>query len=372
MAEQNVELTADASEEIEDSQSTLTESAGEVGLENTCENCSQPTALDSWCQSCGYYPAIGTCVDLAEWEQGSGEGEFFEAEEELTPLWLGIPIWAWQLSGGLLVIVIFTLLGKFLTPLGNVTQTKWAIWQSLVGFFTFLAVHVRFAISALSHDKELGLVDVVASPLKIWIEAIADFNKTFRMIAVGIGGLTATLMAHAVLGIPYSEMISLDPAPKKKITSPLAAAAKMAGGDSGRQMTLEEAMEELAEGAGANALAAENEEDTDKAEEEGRIVHEIDCLAVGYMPTSSQPPGVRSLVIAVQTNRQWRVVGVVAVESAMQDELIPVLEALRTTKPIVECSHPAVWLKPKLRCRVEVEFAEGDSNPRSMKLLQLL
>lgn len=133
---------------------------------------------------------------------------------------------------------------------------------------------------------------------------MTNFEKTFRMIAIGTSGVTALVLAHAVLGIPYSQMINLDPPPKKKKTSVLAAAAKMAPGGNGRQMTLEEAMEELADDAGANALAEQEEEPADDSEEEGLIVRELDCLAVGFMPTASSPPKVRSLVVAVQMNRQ--------------------------------------------------------------------
>lgn len=347
-------------------------------VEFPCAECGQDMGEQaSFCRHCGYYPKIGTCVDVADWETDFENGEYVGAEPEQLPAWRSIPEWSWQLAAGLVVVVAISVAGSILTPEGSPVRTSWALGQTGLGLLVFLAAHLRVGIRALSEDRDLGLLDLATSPFRIWIGAAMDYPRSFRWVVVGLGGFVAIVMAHAVLGIPYSELINLDAKPvvKEERKSPVAAMAKMGGGGS-KDMTLEEAMEEFAgdSGAGALAEAAENPLQEEEDEEKEVRTRELNAIVVGCIPASPDDPSITGIVAAVKMNGKWASVGVVSdgvtpeVGAALQSHV----QRLRTAKPFVRCRETATWLKPRVRCRIEVKYSEGDDEPQHIRLLNLL
>lgn len=344
-----------------------------------CQECDQKMgASDSFCRHCGFYPTLGRCVDVADWEQHFDNGEYIGPEEEEIPIWKAIPPWSWTLAGGLAVLVAISVAGSLLTPERSVPRTQWALGQTGIGLFVFLAVHFRLGVAALSRDKDLGILDLFTSPFRIWIEAIMDYPKSFRIVSIGGAGFVAVVLAHGILGVPYGDLINLDAKPvvKKKRKSPVAAMAKAAGGG-GRNMTMEEALEEFAGNAGANDLAAAagGPLEEDPAEEEKEVkTRELNCIVVGCLPTSPDNSTIRGIVVAVKMNGTWRSVGAVSngLTPEVRDQLQTYTDTIRAAGPFVRCNHQAIWLKPRVRCLIEVSYTEEDDEPSDMKLLRLL
>ena len=253
----------------------------------------------------------------------------------------------------------------------------WTFGQVLCGLGAFLCAHACAAVKALKRDTRLGPIDVVTSPGQIWIEILSDFPETFRNVAIGTGGIWTILMAHLVLGVPYSALINLDAAPpkKKKMLSPaaVASALKTSGG---QDLTLEEAMQQFgdqAAGGLADGAGTGSDTQTEPKPDEQLITRELNCVIIGYS-SNGETGEITSLIVAAK-RRSWRVLG--RVRSGLTTDLQGRLRganiaSLRRATPIVKTDLKATWVEPRLRCRVQVEFLEAENAVKNLVLLRVL
>jgi hypothetical protein len=344
-----------------------------------CPHCkAAPYSRSTWCKHCGYYALIDKCVEIADWEKNCQQGQCPEPVEQPPAVWCGVPIWAWQLAAALTGVMGITLIARVYLPAEGNTRTVWTVAQALGGFLVFAGTYVEIARAALARNKSLEASDVVFSPMRVWAEAFQDFPDSFRRVAVGITALWATIMAHVLLVVPYDQIIdfSSDPVPERKADKVVPAMASSGG----RPMTMEEAMEEFAQKAGADGLAQQAgskkpaRKKSEKKKEEP-VTEQLDCLIVGYLPPAKTDVFMNSLVVAVRQDSQWQVIGTVSQGMTPEKKaaFVASAESLRRDQPFVPCTYQnAIWLEPVLRCRVQAERTPEKDEYRKLRLLELL
>jgi hypothetical protein len=350
-----------------------------------CPNCGFANySSASWCKSCGYYALMGRCIELEDWERESTNGEQ-EVAEKPKAVWCSVPIWAWQFAAVFVAVTAISLAGRYYTVADTTPRVTWAVAQLALGLIAFLVAHVWIAKTVLGDDASVGILDVIASPLRVWIGACADFDRLSRWMALGIGGIWSVVLAHVLLGIPYGSLFTHEEPPlREEQTGGAGGERKGVGGAAGgKQKSMEQAMNEFGERSGAKGMAKKanekkakprgqpvkaNEKEEDKPE-----IRDLDCLIVGYMPGKDGTNLIEALVLAVKREGEWKVVGTVSegLTPEIQRDLSIAAQPLHRQQPIVKSEYSAIWLEPVLHCLVEAEFQPKQDIPSSITMIGL-
>ncbi|MCH8047525.1 MAG: hypothetical protein IID44_27840 [Planctomycetes bacterium] len=324
-----------------------------------CEKCGAgPVDLETWCRQCGYYPRLGSCIDI----EAEREIEGFKATAytEPVPFWKLVPAWAWKLAAALVGVIAFSIVGRLITPAQSGPRALWAFAQFLVAFLVFAAAHVWAFVKASMIDSRLGGMDMLTKPLAIWGPTIGELPESERRLILGSGGFTGLLCAFLVVGgMDYDRLFDwgIEPPPPKK-SKGLSGANAGGGGSEDDGPTVNDV------GSGSGAGTEEEDTGTGKTDadaggaeskEDKLRPKKIDCVVIGYLPNEKSPEKFDALVLAANVRGRLRAVGIVrrGVPDEMRAEITSRFSELRCPRPIVPCHLPkAIWLKDGVRCRV--------------------
>ena len=101
-----------------------------------CEKCNAKVdPKQGWCGRCGWYPRLEIFLELDPWDRDPSPSE--EAEEKkvdkLEPWRKLIPVWGWKMIGGVVGLLILTLLARFLLPAHGNYRFVWTVGQMAIG-----------------------------------------------------------------------------------------------------------------------------------------------------------------------------------------------------------------------------------------------
>ncbi|MGE0758445.1 MAG: hypothetical protein AB7F89_01985 [Pirellulaceae bacterium] len=364
--------------------SAAQDNPGQLGkpLRPACPNCQSPDyGRESWCQACGYYAVLGRCIELDDSERQTAAAVEPTEPAVVTPP-LGVPAWAWQLAGAMLGAVGLALAGRAYTTVGSPERLLWSAGQAGGGLALVLGSYATIAYAAMKRDSSVELMDVLSSPMRIWVQAMMDFQRSSHRLSIAFGGLWSIIAAHVLLGVPYGELVRFEstPAPPKKEPPAGAMAAPANSGSS--SLTMEEAMGELANKSGAGKLSANAAASANRhtasasdpaAQNQSDSTVELECRIVGYVGGSAGGEDVESLVIALPEAGTLRVVGTVSrgLTSQTATQFLGSAQGLRRPTPAVTCSYSAIWLEPTLRCRVTARPGDRPGEYIGLTLISL-
>jgi hypothetical protein len=153
-----------------------------------------------WCQACGY------CGSLEE-ERAKETPPKPKARARPSPLGVveffcllvTLPRWMWTLLGGIVAVVLLSLLPGQLFPDDPLGRCLWCTCQQALGV-TFILAAQWWAVMVLADsDDQLSGRDAVFSG-RLWPLALRQFEKTHRQFSLAVWGLTMVLGAFVFVG----------------------------------------------------------------------------------------------------------------------------------------------------------------------------
>lgn len=319
-----------------------------VAPESLCPHCEAPGFGEDvqWCLKCGFYPRMGFFVEVDPQEAAAGH-------KELAP-WdpRRVALWVWVLVAGLVAITAMSITVRFMFPVGTLARPVWAISQWVLGGIIFAGAHLLAYLDAISDDSSLTLMDFLMRPLKSWSHTFHQLPATARRVCIGGWALTAAVMGPTVIGgIPYHMLWELGP--EEQVGPNLVHAITAAAADvEGEEKPLQEAVQDFA-GRPEDANPDEPELDKFAPENLPKRKHKIDCLIIGYKPEG--PDSFSALVLAAAIDNKLQVIGSVSNEFIPPDvrnEMFAKLKLAKRDRPFIPTTIDAVWVEPKLTCRV--------------------
>ncbi len=327
----------------------------------------------SWCPKCGYYPKLGTHMTPAEGGLGP-DGQTGDAEE-LAPL----PTWVWVLGGGVLVILIVSLVVRFQVPEDG-PLTIWSLIQLLTGMLLLGLAHLQAYWIGASQTDRLTPSDLVFSPLHLWKPALRRLPDTAGLLCRGVWGATIALCAMLVTGgLGWEGISQLVEAHAKehqfnalhKVVGFARAASVVTTEKEEPAENLEAAIGDLT-GKVADDIIAEP---PPQPPEVKPPTFKAECAVVGF--TRSVSGELRTVLMArVVEGRPVQFVARLPAEDVPEDiraQLEATLPTIRTRRPAVPCPMQAFWVAPRLSCFVGYDAADQESGQyQNAKVLELI
>jgi hypothetical protein len=324
-----------------------------------CSNCKEPMPGKkmSVCPKCGYYAALGICIDLDhQWEQlanaqtespASGEAAAKNQPQSHLQIWINlVPEWGWMLLGCNVAILVVSGLARLALPSGSI-RTMWSVTQLFLGISALVTCHIIVYLAAISNDASLSMLDIVLKPVKLWKETLRALPKTLRITTASTGGLSAVVGSMLIIGgLPYAVLLDwgFKQPPKQDLMGAIMARAQEVGvEDDGN---LEDAMNDFVDKAGVDG---EGEKD------QGPKLR-ADCLVIGYTTAGENSDRITSLVLARERFRKLIYVG--TVRGSFDEELhqqLPEFRKISRQTPFVfiPIAIDAQWVQPYYTCRVK-------------------
>ena len=345
-----------------------------------CEKCDAPVQCERMavCKQCGWYASLGTYVEIdQEWEEVTSESP--ESGERPKPshleVWMHLlPWYAWLIIGSVGVVFAESLAVRLLLAKSPI-RTHWSLWQLAIGSVVFAVCHIVHYLALASNDSDTGLIDFIVRPLKIWVYAACGLPKKLWLFDLGITCLAAALMSILVIGgIPYEKMLDwgFEKRPEPNLMKEMMKNAKHIPS---KEMTMEEAIEELAGDAGVDDLGIGDElggEEEEKEEEEPKERQEKNCVILGFR--ADEDGTLRSLVLASEQNGRLGYAGTLApkFEDEPRRKLAQLLRSIRAKHPILPVKLEATWVRPILVCRISYTERAPDGRLYDMEFVEFL
>ncbi len=346
-----------------------------------CSKCSAPDEGYAICRVCGYYPKLGSYVEV--------DYEMEGLVEEEKPAGFQLPSWTNTAIAINLAIIAESVAVSFLLPLDSSSRMAWSLLHLIGGAMTILAFQFRGTVWAIMDDTSVTAVDCIVWPPRAWEAVAVRLPESSRHFIGATVGVMAVLMSLLVLrSVPYSSPFAIDDEPKlksKSVVSQVMSQAKPKAGQSKESM--EESLKSFAEDAATGEETSRaNEEikaalDQQVPEEDlqgsEKVVHTARSIVIGYFSSDTNPNEVSSLVLATasrfnNSRSKFEILGSVSVQGTPHaKQLMNRLRGTERAEPFVESHIPAVWVEPKVRC--EIDFNEHGANrqPVNLKLKNL-
>ena len=336
---------------LTDQPSTLVEEAPGVGsAKERCEKCEAkltdgPATV---CKSCGWYSAIGAHIEIdhayeaaIDYSNNGGERE----KQSPLELLMSAPTWCWLTVGVFVLLLAESIAARFLTAADSPERAWWAALQLAFGGLAFFVVHTFGFVRQVSEDTEVALLDIVICPLGPWKKLFSELPKRQTLFAVGLNGLPAVLFAIVVIGgLNWDKLWDwgIEAPPSRDLRD--AIASQMGGG--GEEMSLEEAVEQLAAGAPDEAGGSKGKKEKEKPAPRTTAT----CVIIGYRADAN---GVaHTVLLAHEVNAKLTYLGGVTpqLDREMLSVLSQALVEIRTRKPVLKMESEAIWVHPEYVC----------------------
>ncbi len=337
-----------------------------------CSKCEAPMAADQMvCRSCGFYPSLGIAVDLdAEWEaamntEPAAPAEPKSAFEEFIS---SIPSWAWPVIGTNVGIVAVSLVGRLLLPADAALFEYWGTSQLLLGLALVVVIHITCYVMTASGDTDMGIVDIVVSPMKAWFRTFSRLPKRLWLVVGGSNGITLALAAVLIVGgIPWHRLWDWGiEAPTK--TSLVDAITSAAGNGPAKEDNLEDAVVDFA----GKQMPRDAKPAKPKKPEEPKPRVKTDCLIIGFK--ANEAGEFTEVLVATDASGRLVYAGKLVPELPAEEklELHRKLRQSRTGTPLVRTGQVATWVKPRFPCRVSYTEQTRDGHLVDMEWVELM
>jgi hypothetical protein len=326
-----------------------------------CEKCEARLVSDvvSICPHCGWYASLGSYVEIdPEWERNS-ETEPAAAETARPThlqVWLGLlPRWSWVIIASVLFVTIESVVARLVTPAESSIRTTWSLGQLAIGLLAAFGCHVFNFLVIVGDDADVGLLDLLLKPLKLWGRAVANLPARLWVADGAASGLTAAVLSLIVIGgIPYDRLWDwgIKQPPKHDLMGAVMDQIKKL--DNGKESDdLEKSINDFA---GNKGDEKEKKIDPPKPQES------TDCVIFGYVP--DRDGKIATLVLGTSNGGKLVYAGNVAPKLS-DDEMKGLAESLKSIeseRPIIRIEYAATWVQPKYTCRVN--FGQRTKNGR--------
>lgn len=319
-----------------------------------CEKCGAPikSELVNVCRSCGWYASLGMHVEVdPNWETTDDCVEHVQQQPAPSHLevWLNLlPRWAWIIIATVLAVVVESVAVRLATPAGSSLRTFWSLTQLAVGALAFVGCHAFNFLVMVAADADVGLLDVLLRPLKIWNRVLRELPARLWAVDAAAAGLTAAVMSVAVIGgIPYDRLWDWGIEPPKKQNLMGAVMSQMQRGGGEGSGNLEDAVQDFA---GSQNLDQQEQPPTPPPPPKPR--EETECVILGYR--ANQEGRIHTLLLGTARGRKLVYAGTVSPpsdENALAS-LSAQLVSARTNYPFLHVQAEATWVEPRLTCRV--------------------
>lgn len=331
-----------------------------------CPQCELPMETDQMvCRFCGFYPSLGITVELDPQIEAAMNPEMSQpaaaqtAWEELTA---AVPAWAWPIVGTNAAIVLLSTAGRWLLPAESIVFDYWGVAQLILGLALALALHITCFVMTASTDSDMGILDMVVSPLKAWNRTLQRLPARLWLVVGGSNGITLSLTAALIVGgIPWHRLWDWGiEAPTK--TSLVEAIATAAGKGPSKEQGLEEAVQDFA---GAAQVASDQLPSPAKPKQPKARV-KTDCLIIGFKLDDMEQ--LKEILIATEASGRLLYAGklVPELDADAKRQLKARLMRARTAAPIVKTGQVATWVEPRFPCRIS--YTEQTNNGRLLEM----
>jgi len=330
---------------------------------DACTNCGseEPWGQSSWCPACGFYPKLNTTVEVEAPPAEAMRGTGFE-EEEATPmaeLMAAVPQWGWILGGGVVGVIVLSIVERLVIADVIIPRGKLAILQCVLGLIVALVGQWTVYFQAMTASEKFGPFDILMKPLAIWELTLRELPRLAWRLWCVAWGVTAVLCGMVIIGgITYSAIFE-DWGFKERAQANLmhaivdqARAEREGGADN-----IEDALNDLV---GEEELTEE-----EKNELAARGLEKIDCLIFGYTAQGDEPTDNFSIIVlATMIDERIKFVGTMSahtISEGARADLNKRMHTLRRKRPFVPFTasakwvKEAYWLKPVLMCELGFE-----------------
>lgn len=322
-----------------------------IGL--VCEKCEQPPIGDQMtvCPHCGWYPALGTFVEVSqEWEEAAASGgKAAGSEPTMLEVWSKlIPAWGWALLGTAALTLSASIAVRF-TLADEAALTSWSVAQLFIGLALQIACHVAVFTMVSIDDPEASMMDIVVRPLRAWKRLFQGMPKRQWLVHGLVCGIMLVFGAVLIIGhIPYERVWdwNIKEPPKKNLLGAIADAAPESNDD----MSMEDALNSFADDAAVNGAGAKKK---NKNKATNLVRKKIDALILGYQV--SREGQISTFFLATEYNGQLMYAGRVT-PNLGPDEGLKLVERMRVAhsqRPLISApDEETYWLQPRFTCRV--------------------
>jgi hypothetical protein len=327
-----------------------------------CEKCDAWLVSDvvSICRQCGWYASLGQFVEVdPSWELDSEPEQAPVAAPRTSHLqvWLGmLPQWAWIIVGSVLVLIVESAVPRFITPADSWVRTTWSLGQLAIGLLAAIGCHVFNFLVLTADDSEIGLLDLMLKPLKLWGRAVENLPTRLWVVNAAVSGLVAALLSVLVIGgIPYDRLWDwgVKQPPKQDLMGAIMDQVQKVDGNG--EDDLEKSIHDFA---GKNG-----EESADKRKADPPKPRQTaDCVVLGFQ--LDRDGRLASLVLGTASSGQLVYAGNVSLRLGDDEmrSLTQSLQSIVTKRPLLHIELEATWVKPSYACRVN--FGERAKNGR--------
>lgn len=338
-----------------------------------CEKCQAPLKSEvvTICRQCGWYPSLGTFVEVdADWETAVDDSAPSKPQPKPSHLQVWgnlIPRWGWIIIASALFVVAESVAVRLATPLGSSLRSVWSIGQLFFGIVAVVGCHFFNFLLQVADNADTGMLDVFLKPLRLWARTCSGLPKRLWLVNAPICGFTAAVMSLAVIGgVSYDHLWDwgFKQPPKQNLMGAVMDRVKELDGKDGAN-NLEDAVKDFA--GTQNTDAKDGKKDEDKPKQNS------DCIILGYQ--LDRDGKLSSLVLGTAYHSQLVLAGTVTPKLSDDEaqELLKSLEPLKTDSPFITVNTiSAIWVKPKLTCRVMSTEQQKDGKLKDPEWDQLL
>lgn len=318
-----------------------------------CTKCEAPMNPEQMaCKACGYYPSMGICVEIdQEWETANDTHAAPAAKQTaLEEVMSVLPEWMWIMLGTNLAILVGCIGLRLALGTDVVQGSWWGVIQFVGCTFVLLFAHVLCFVLAASEDPDIGVFDLIASPLKAWKRMYALLPERLWLVNLKTSCITAILCAAFIVGgIPWERVWDWNI--KQHTKTSLVDAITAGGGFPTKEQSLEDAVTDFASAAG-NLDEAGGVPEAEAEPEPPKERKTTDCLIVGYNLDDRER--IKSLLLA--TDASGRLIFAGELTPPLTDqEKYNLKQQLRTShaaSSFVRTGRVAVWVDPRFPVRV--------------------
>jgi hypothetical protein len=279
-----------------------------------------------------------------------------------------IPWWGWVIIASVFAVIVESVAVRLSTPADSSLRTAWSLTQLAVGFATVIGCHIFNFLELAAEDADVGLLDTLLKPLKLWARTCGNLPKRLRLVNALACGAAAVLASLLIIGgIPYERLWDwgVKQPPKQTLMGAVMDRAKEI---QSRNESLEEAVGDFAGKAGVD--------DEEKKKEEPKPRQHADCVVLGYQLDHDG----RLATLMLGTAYRGQLVFAGRVEPKLSEseirDLLAALKALATKTPFISIQAEQIfWVQPRISCRVthEEQLRNGVlRNPQWDTLLGLM
>jgi hypothetical protein len=319
-----------------------------------CEKCDAPMKSDvvTVCRKCGWYASLGQFLEVdPNWEHDAEADEPAAESPQKSHLrvWIDLlPRWSWLIIASVVIIVVESVVARLVTPAGSSIRTTWSLGQLAIGILAFLGCHIFNFLVLAAEDADVGVLDLVLKPLKLWLRAFHNLPTRLWATNAAASGIAAAAMSLLVIGgLPYERLWDWG------FQAPVRHELMGAVMDRVKKLDSRKGADNLEDAIGDFAGTADGMTDANESNSDD-LRDKADCVIIGY--NLDRDGRLDSLELG--TNYLSRLVYAGRVKPEMSSselaDLLELITRFRTHQALITVeSDSAKWVKAKYACRVK-------------------